>query len=69
MCGSCKSEPGNVPARITLCHSLFLWGGLLDDARERTCLVQQLEQLERDHAWPTAWIISSLKKEWGISES
>ncbi|KAK4243654.1 hypothetical protein C7999DRAFT_18025 [Corynascus novoguineensis] len=65
LCGSCKSEPGHVPARITLCQSLFLWGGLLDDPRERTCLVQLLEELEQDHAWPTAWIISLLKEEWG----
>jgi len=54
-----------VPARITLCQSLFLWGGLLDDPRERTCLVQLLEELEQNHAWPTAWIISLLKEEWG----
>ena len=65
LCGSCKSEPGNVPARITLCHSLFLWGGLLDDPCERTCLVQLLEELEHNHAWPTAWIISLLEEEWG----
>ncbi|KAH6621592.1 hypothetical protein B0J18DRAFT_467163 [Chaetomium sp. MPI-SDFR-AT-0129] len=65
LCGSCKSEPGNVPARITLCHSLFLWGGLLDDERERAGVVQLLEELERDHAWPTAWIIALLREEWG----
>ena len=65
LCGSCKSEPGNVPARITLCHSLFLWGGLLDDPCERACLVQLLEELEHNHAWPTAWIISLLEEEWG----
>ncbi|KAK3297930.1 uncharacterized protein B0H64DRAFT_458548 [Chaetomium fimeti] len=68
MCGSCKSDPGNVPARITLCHSLFLWGGLLDDPRERACLLELLQEVEHDHAWPTAWIISLLEKEWGISE-
>jgi len=65
LCGSCKSEPGNVPARITLCHSVFLWGGLLDDPCERNCLVQLLEELEHNHAWPTAWIISLLREEWG----
>ncbi|KAK4141687.1 uncharacterized protein C8A04DRAFT_30673 [Dichotomopilus funicola] len=68
LCGSCKSEPGNVPARITLCHSLFLWGGLLDDPRERAGVVQLLEELERDHAWPTAWIISLLREEWGTTD-
>jgi len=66
MCGSCQSEPSNVPARIALCHSVFLWGALLDDASERGSLVQLLEELEHDHAWPTAWVVSALKEEWGI---
>ncbi|KAH7028205.1 uncharacterized protein B0I36DRAFT_147801 [Microdochium trichocladiopsis] len=67
LCGSCRSHPETVPARITLCHSVFLWGGLMDDPCEQSCLVQLLEELEHNHAWPTAWIISSLKEEWGIS--
>jgi hypothetical protein len=54
-----------VPARITLCHSVFLWGALLENPCERSCLVQLLEELEHSHAWPTAWITSSLKEEWG----
>ncbi|KAJ9150522.1 putative C6 transcription factor [Coniochaeta hoffmannii] len=44
---------------------VFLWGGLLDDPCERNCLVQLLEELEHNHAWPTAWIISLLREEWG----
>ena len=64
ICGSCKSEPSNVPARIALCHSVFLWGALLDDACERSSLVQLLQELEHDHAWPTAWVVSALKEEW-----
>ncbi|KAK0613674.1 hypothetical protein B0T14DRAFT_569696 [Immersiella caudata] len=50
MCGSCQSEPSNVPAEIALCHSVFLWGALLDDVCERRSLVRLLQQLESYHA-------------------
>lgn len=36
----------------------------MEDPRERSCLVQLLEELELNHAWPTAWIISLLREEW-----
>lgn len=66
MCGACQSEPSNVPARIALCHSVFLWGALLDDACERSSLMRLLQELEREHAWPTAWVVSALREEWGM---
>lgn len=34
---------------------------------EQAGLTQLLQELERDHAWPTAWIISSLNEEWGVT--
>ncbi|KAG9253153.1 uncharacterized protein F5Z01DRAFT_175953 [Emericellopsis atlantica] len=64
LCGSCWRAPYTVPARITLCHTVFVWGALIKDVREREGLVLLLHELERDHAWPTAWIISSLRDEW-----
>lgn len=50
---------------IILCHTIFIWGPLVTEARERDEVVQLLSEFEKLHVWPTAWIISALTSEWG----
>ena len=53
------------PATLSyLSNNTKTGGALIKDVREREGLVLLLHELERDHAWPTAWIISSLRDEW-----
>ncbi|KAF1973597.1 hypothetical protein BU23DRAFT_133553 [Bimuria novae-zelandiae CBS 107.79] len=66
ICGSVKSSPEAVSALITFCHTIFVWGPILTDATERDEVLGILANLERAQRWPTAWIISALKTEWGI---
>lgn len=37
----------------------------MTDHVERRGLTRLLRELERDHSWPTAWIIAFLHDEWG----
>ncbi|KAF1838026.1 hypothetical protein BDW02DRAFT_595117 [Decorospora gaudefroyi] len=67
ICGVCKSSPETVPLAIAVCHSIFIWGPLVFDPRERDQVVQILTDFERNHVWPTTWIVNALKTEWGIS--
>jgi hypothetical protein len=39
---------------------------MTDDA-ERQEVIQMLQDMEKAHAWPTTWIINSLKEEWATS--
>jgi hypothetical protein len=36
------------------------------DRRERDGVIELLADFEKVHAWPTAWIITSLKEEWEL---
>jgi hypothetical protein len=65
ICGACKSSPETVPLSITVCHTIFIWGPLVSDLKERAAVVQLLINFEENHLWPTTWIINALKKEWG----
>jgi hypothetical protein len=67
ICGSCKCSPATVPALITLCHTIFIWGPLLTLDDERNEVMELLAAFERDHRWPTEWIITSLKGQWGYA--
>ncbi|EON65868.1 hypothetical protein W97_05110 [Coniosporium apollinis CBS 100218] len=62
----CGVAPSTVPSLITLCHTVFIWGPLMTDQAERNGVIVLLEGTEKAHAWPTAWIINSLKEEWTI---
>lgn len=37
---------------------------LMTDSSERRCVIKMLHDLEKRHAWPTAWIIKALQEEW-----
>lgn len=37
------------------------------DPNERNEVVQLLKDFERLNVWPTAWIITALKLEWGLT--
>lgn len=39
---------------------------LMTDSSERRCIIRMLNDLEKLHAWPTAWIIKALQEEWEI---
>ena len=39
----------------------------MTEPADRAGLIRLLDELERDHCWPTAWIIASLKEEWGTT--
>ncbi|KAF2033358.1 hypothetical protein EK21DRAFT_58774 [Setomelanomma holmii] len=65
ICGACKSSPETVPLSVTVCHTIFIWGPLVSDLKEREAVVQLLIDFEDNHLWPTTWIINALKKEWG----
>ncbi|KAF2272055.1 uncharacterized protein EI97DRAFT_427020 [Westerdykella ornata] len=66
ICGACRSSPATVPSLITLCHTVFIWGPLMTDQFERDGVIQLLVNVEKEHAWPTAWIVQSLREEWGM---
>lgn len=38
----------------------------MTDQYERDGVIQLLVNVEKEHTWPTAWIIQSLKEEWGM---
>jgi hypothetical protein len=38
------------------------------ESQERDEVVQLLEDFERTHVWPTAWIVNALKAEWGVAD-
>ncbi|KAF2685821.1 hypothetical protein K458DRAFT_364904 [Lentithecium fluviatile CBS 122367] len=65
-CGNCKSSPSSVPSLIILCHTIFIWGPLLFDAAERDEVLELFATFQRNHKWPTAWIIKALRVEWGM---
>lgn len=44
-----------------------LGGALFTDPADRNGLIRLLDELERDHSWPTSWITTSLKDEWGMA--
>ncbi|OOQ82429.1 C6 transcription factor [Penicillium brasilianum] len=67
ICGACNSSPSTVPSLITLCHSTFIWGPLMTDSAERAGVIRLLRDMEATHAWPTTWIINSLKEEWTMT--
>ncbi|KIW15105.1 hypothetical protein PV08_07892 [Exophiala spinifera] len=67
ICGACKCSQATVPSLITLCHSTFIWAPLMTDTAERQEVLQMLLDMEKKHAWPTTWIINSLKEEWASS--
>ncbi|KAJ6061769.1 uncharacterized protein N7446_005889 [Penicillium canescens] len=67
ICGACNSSPSTVPSLITLCHSTFIWGPLMTDLAEREELMRLLRDMETKHAWPTSWIVNSLKEEWSTT--
>jgi hypothetical protein len=80
ICGACNSSPSTVPSLITLCHSTFICktcpgpcgvqlltltgGPLMTDPAERAGVIRLLQDMEATHAWPTTWIINSLREEW-----
>jgi hypothetical protein len=66
ICGACKSTPETVQLSIILCHTIFVWGPLVTETRERDEVVQLLEDFEKSNVWPTTWIINALKMEWGL---
>ncbi|KAF3047682.1 hypothetical protein E8E12_011367 [Didymella heteroderae] len=69
ICGACRSTPETVQLSITLCHTIFIWGPLVSEAREREEIVHLLKDFEQKHVWPTAWIVNALRAEWGLSQS
>ncbi|KAL6709445.1 hypothetical protein ACN47E_001380 [Coniothyrium glycines] len=66
ICGASRSSPEIVPLSITVCHTIFIWGPLVSDPRERNEVLQLLVNFEVNHIWPTTWIISALKTEWAM---
>ncbi|KAF3004873.1 hypothetical protein E8E13_005830 [Curvularia kusanoi] len=69
ICGACRSTPEIVQLSIILCHTIFIWGPLVSNPKERIEVVQLLEDFERANVWPTAWIIAALKVEWGLNSN
>ncbi|KAH6872616.1 hypothetical protein BKA58DRAFT_438723 [Alternaria rosae] len=67
--GASNSSPETVPLAITVCHTIFIWGPLVCDPKERDQVVQLLNNFEKNHVWPTTWISNALKAEWGIPTS
>ncbi|KAF2851093.1 hypothetical protein T440DRAFT_68060 [Plenodomus tracheiphilus IPT5] len=66
ICGASKSSRERVPVSIILCHTIFIWGPLITDPGERDEILQLLVDFERSHIWPTAWIVSAIKFQWGV---
>ncbi|KAF2661484.1 hypothetical protein K491DRAFT_710709 [Lophiostoma macrostomum CBS 122681] len=64
LCGVCKCSPSNVGNLILLCHTVFIWGALMYQPRERNAVIELLTTLESVHSWPTAWIVALLTEEW-----
>ncbi|XPS68243.1 hypothetical protein M3J09_000535 [Ascochyta lentis] len=68
ICGACKSTPEIVQLSIILCHTIFIWGPLVTEFRERDEVVRLLLDFESNSVWPTTWIVNALKTEWGLSQ-
>ncbi|KAF2787521.1 hypothetical protein K505DRAFT_411392 [Melanomma pulvis-pyrius CBS 109.77] len=68
ICGSCKCSLATVPSLMTLCHTVFIWGPLMSDPRERDEVISILTYFENMHVWPTAWIINGLREQWAMVE-
>ncbi|KAL6150117.1 hypothetical protein ACJBU6_11630 [Exserohilum turcicum] len=69
ICGAAKSSKETATLAIIVRHTVFVWGPLVSDTKEREEVVQILAQVEKDHVWPTMWIINALRVEWGISSN
>ncbi|KAI8939425.1 hypothetical protein NX059_003205 [Plenodomus lindquistii] len=66
ICGASKSSPDTVPLSITFCHTIFIWGPLVTDPDEREVILQLLVDFEKSNVWPTTWIVSAIKIQWGM---
>ncbi|XP_014553323.1 hypothetical protein COCVIDRAFT_40633 [Bipolaris victoriae FI3] len=67
ICGAAKSSKEAVPLAITVRHTVFIWGPLVSSEKQRKEIIEILADFERDHVWPTAWLINALRNEWDMS--
>lgn len=65
ICSAVKSSLQNAQLLIILCHTVFIWGPLMTDRREREEVLRLLGIFEDKHQWRTSWIVEALKEEWG----
>jgi hypothetical protein len=42
-------------------------GPLMTDSAEMDALIKLLRDMEAKHAWPTTWIVNSLREEWSMT--
>jgi len=68
ICGASKSSPETVPSSIMLCHTIFIWAPLVTKPKEQEEILQLLSDFEEANLWPTAWIISAMKIQWGMDQ-
>jgi hypothetical protein len=68
ICGLALSNPSSQPAMVTAGLAITLCGEYFDDAGEQTALLDLLETLQNDHAWPTKELASNLMKAWNHVE-
>jgi len=51
-----------------LCHTIFIWAPLVTKPKEQEEILQLLSDFEEANLWPTAWIISAMKIQWGMDQ-
>lgn len=64
ICAACNSSMNNAQLLIILCHTVFVWGGVITEPTEQDEVVSMLRSFEKDHAWRTAWVVEALRAEW-----
>ena len=64
LCGLAVSNPGSPPALVTAAVGISVCGEYFVNAGEREALVELLEDLQCQHAWPTEATVRALRAAW-----
>ncbi|OAL22880.1 hypothetical protein AYO22_06788 [Fonsecaea multimorphosa] len=68
VCGICLSNPTS-ETRRTASYAMHLCCRYITDPNEQEAVVQLLERIETEEAWPTSRVIEALNEEWaGLSD-
>ena len=65
MCGMALSNRITPPGLVTACMGIAMCGEHFTDRKEQTALLAVLEEVEVEHAWPTAQTAGALREAWG----
>jgi hypothetical protein len=64
LCSIAVSHPEVPPAWMQACMAIFICGEFFTNVREQETLLAVLDQLEKNHGWPTSHYATRLKSGW-----